>query len=107
MEHEPSDVDGDVDAGAITGEVFVDGIVQNLEHAMVQAALVRGPDVHAGALADTGETLQFVDLGSIINTVVSGVSFVGHKGGKFREKVNRKSSLRGGIPQAIPDIFAG
>ena len=42
MEQEPSDVDGDLDARAIAGEVLVDGVVQHFENAMVQAALIRG-----------------------------------------------------------------
>ena len=60
------DVDGDLDAGAIAGEVFVDRVVQNLENAVVETALVGVADIHAGALADGLETFEFVDLCGIV-----------------------------------------
>ena len=60
------DVDGDLDAAAIAGEVLVDGVVENLENAVVEAALVGVADIHAGALADGLKTFEFVDLGGIV-----------------------------------------
>ena len=44
------------------GEVLVDGVVENLEDTVVQAALVRIPDVHSGALANRLQPLEFIDL---------------------------------------------
>jgi hypothetical protein len=61
------DVDGDLDAAAITGEVLVDRVVENFENAVVEAALVGVTDIHAGALANGIEAFQLIDLGGIIN----------------------------------------
>lgn len=55
-------MDGDIDFRAVAGEVFVDGIVEDLEDAMVEAAFVCGPDIHARSLADAGEAFEFVDF---------------------------------------------
>src|ERR1051326_7127648 len=60
------DVDRDDDLGAEPGERLVDGVVHDLEHAMVQAALARVADVHVGPLADAFESLQFFDLGGVV-----------------------------------------
>ena len=60
------DVDGDFDVLAIAGQMFVDGIVQHLEDAMVQAAFIGVADIHAGAFADGLQPLQFIDFGGII-----------------------------------------
>jgi hypothetical protein len=59
-------VDGDLDTVAIAGEVLVDGIVEDLEDAMVEAAFIRGADVHAGALADAGEAFELVDFRGVV-----------------------------------------
>ena len=55
-------LDGDPDVLAMAGKMLVDGIVQHLEHTMVQAALVGVANVHAGPLPDRLEALQFVNL---------------------------------------------
>ena len=60
------DMDGDLDAVAVAGEVLVDGVVKDLEDAMVEAALIGGADVHAGALADAGEAFELVDLRGVV-----------------------------------------
>ena len=60
------DVDGDFDLAAITGEMFVDRVVEHLENAVVQPALIRVADIHAGPLPDGFQTLQFVDLGGVV-----------------------------------------
>lgn len=54
-------MDGDLDFGAVTGEVFVNRVVEHFEDTVVQNAFVRWPDVHPGALADPREPFQFVD----------------------------------------------
>ena len=46
------DMDGNLDARAITGEVFVDRVVEHFENAVVKAAFVGVADVHARAFAD-------------------------------------------------------
>ena len=64
--HRAVDVDGDLDAVAIAGQVFVDRVIQNLEHTMVKPAHVRVADIHAGTLADGLQPLEFIDLGGIV-----------------------------------------
>ena len=46
--------------------MFINGIVQNFEHAVVQSALVSWPDVHAGPLAHAGQTFELVDFGGVV-----------------------------------------
>ena len=56
------EVDGDVDVVAVAREMFVDGIVEHLEDAVVQPAFIGIADVHARALAHRFQALEFVDL---------------------------------------------
>src|SRR5579862_3503068 len=56
------DMDGHVDLGAEPGEVFVDGVVQHLEYAVVEPAFVRVADIHSGPFPDRFQPLQFVDF---------------------------------------------
>jgi len=59
-----ADLDGrvlvqhDLDPVAVTGESFVDRVVDDLPHAVHEAALVGRADVHARALADRLEPLE-------------------------------------------------
>ena len=55
-------VDGDADGVAIARQRLVDRVVDDLLHEVVQAALVRRPDVHTGALADGLQPLEDLDL---------------------------------------------
>jgi hypothetical protein len=55
-------VKGDINLAAVAREVFIDGVVQDFEHAMVEPALVCGPDVHPWPLAYAGKALQFVNF---------------------------------------------
>src|SRR5690606_19453161 len=50
--------EGHVDAGGVPGHRLVDGVVDDLPHAVVQPVRTRRPDVHAGALADRLEALE-------------------------------------------------
>ena len=59
-------VDGDLDAGAVAGERLVDGVVDDLEDEVVQAARAGGADVHAGALADRLEALEYLDIFGVV-----------------------------------------
>jgi hypothetical protein len=52
------DMDRDLDRAAVTGQVLVDRVVQDLGNAMVQRPLVGAADVHARLLADRLEALQ-------------------------------------------------
>ena len=54
-----SDLDGNL--VAVAGQGLVDGVVHDLVHQVVQAALRRGADIHAGALADGLQALQHLD----------------------------------------------
>ena len=49
---------GDPDGVAVAGQRLVDGVVHDLPHHVVQAALTGGTDVHTGALADRLEPLE-------------------------------------------------
>ena len=64
--HRAIHVDRHLDLVAIAGQMFVNGVVQHLEHAVVQAALVRVADIHARPLAHRLQTLQFVNFGRVI-----------------------------------------
>ncbi len=59
-------VDGDVDPLAKTGQMFVDGIVENFENAMVKTTFIDVADIHSRPLADGFQSLQFIDLGGIV-----------------------------------------
>ncbi len=56
------DVDGDVDAGGVAAERFVDGVVDDFVDEVVQALLAGGADVHGGAQADGGEAFEDGDV---------------------------------------------
>ena len=57
-------VDDDLDVVAAAGQRLVDGVVEHLEHHVVQAGAVgRVADVHARALAHGVEALQDLDAG--------------------------------------------
>ncbi len=60
------DMDRDIDPAAITGEMFVDRIIEHFENAVMQPAFVRVADIHSGALPDRLETLEFIDLGGVV-----------------------------------------
>jgi hypothetical protein len=72
------DVDRHLDALAEPGEVFVDGVVEHLEDAVVEAAFVGVADVHARPFADRLETFQLVDLRGVVGLGV------GRRGGLGR-----------------------
>jgi hypothetical protein len=51
----------DIDARGVSGHRLVDGVVHNLPDQVVQTAFARGPDVHAGALANRLQPLEHSD----------------------------------------------
>src|SRR5690606_31661431 len=64
-------VDGDDDLVAMPRERFVDGVVDDFEHQVVQAGPVGGiPDVHARALSDRLQAFEDLDRGGIVGVVV-------------------------------------
>ena len=63
----------DLDVVAVAGQGLVDGVVDDLVHQVVQAALAGGADVHAGALADGLETLEHRDRAGVVAAVAVGV----------------------------------
>jgi hypothetical protein len=89
-------VDGDDDVVAVARQRFVDRVVDDLEHEVVQARAVRGvADVHAGAFAHRFQAFQNLDGAFAVafgcarlvgvdlglcggESVFAGVDFVGH-----------------------------
>src|SRR3546814_16996405 len=60
-------MNGDVDFGAMTGQRFIDGVIQHFKHAVMQTSAVRGvANVHARALAYRFQSLKNLDRGSAI-----------------------------------------
>jgi hypothetical protein len=60
-------VDDHVDPAAVTGEVLVDRVVDNLVHEVMQPAAVIGiADVHAGALSHALQALENPDRSRIV-----------------------------------------
>ena len=59
-------VDRHLDLVAIAGQMFVNRVVEHLKHAVMQAALVRVADIHAGPLAHRLQAFQFVNFGCVI-----------------------------------------
>ena len=50
-----------LDPVGVTGDRLVHGVVEDLGHQVMQRALVRAADVHAGSLADRLQPLQHLD----------------------------------------------
>ena len=59
----------DLDVIAVSGERLVDRVVHDLVHEVVQAALTRGADVHARALAHSLKALEDRDVGSVVGLI--------------------------------------
>ena len=96
-------VDGDFDASAEPGEVFVDGVVQNLGDAVVEGAFVGAADIHAGLLAHGLQSLELAELvgtvgigARLVLGVVFGVGLVGHLLGMNVMKSKGKISSENG-----------
>ena len=73
-------VNGDFDTCAVSGQMLVDRVIENLEDAVVESALIGISDVHARALTDGLESLQFVDLGSAVFFTTGRVLLLGNIG---------------------------
>jgi len=94
------DVDGDLDAcEQIAGEMFVDGVVENLGNAVVEGALIGAADIHAGLLADGLEALRACRVWRRrrhrrrpVDHVAFLVGLIGHEMGFARVEKGRKNS---------------
>ncbi|MCY1515125.1 hypothetical protein D9M68_497010 [compost metagenome] len=65
-------MDGDADLAAVAGECLVDGVVDDLEHHVVQTGTVIGvADVHARALAYGIQAFQHLDAGRVVRVVLA------------------------------------
>ena len=51
---------------AITGERFIDGIVDHFVHEMMQAAAARAADVHTRAFANRLEPFEHLNVGGTV-----------------------------------------
>ena len=61
-----------VDIGAVAGQRLIDGVVHDFIHAVMQAAKIRGADVHAGTLAHSLQPFEHLDLRFIIRVFIHG-----------------------------------
>ena len=59
-------MDDDVDMGCVTGQRFVDRVVDDLINEMMQTARTGRTDVHAGTLADSFQALENLNLTGIV-----------------------------------------
>ena len=69
------------DPVAVAGQRLVDGVVDDLPHQVVQAALAGRADVHAGTLADRLEALEDLDRGGVVRRGSVGSGTVGLRAG--------------------------
>ncbi len=67
-------MDGDHRFSSNTREVFVDGVVEHLEDAVVQAALVVGPIYMPGRCRTTRKPFELVDFRCVVKLIASDVS---------------------------------
>ena len=80
------DVDVDHNLGAEIGKVFVDGVIEDLGHAMVEGSFIGAADVHTGLLADGLEAFEFAEFGGVVGVgaglvdhITFGVGLIGHE----------------------------
>jgi hypothetical protein len=63
--------------------MFVNGVVENLKHAVVQSSFVCWPNVHSRPLTHAGKSFELVDFRGVVELFgrdgKGGVSGFGHK----------------------------
>ena len=59
-------MDVHADFVAVSGQSLVYRVIDDLEHAMVQAAFMRVANVHVGPLSNPFQSLQLLNLGGIV-----------------------------------------
>ena len=64
-------MDGHFDLGAVAREVFINGVIQNLEDTVVKTAFIGVSDIHPGTLADGLQTFEFINLTGVVFLLVS------------------------------------
>ena len=79
----------DDDPVAVAGQRLVDGVVDDLPHQVVQAALAGRADVHARALAHRLEALEDLDRGGVVGRGE------GDGGDRCRHRLGRLGGGRG------------
>jgi hypothetical protein len=98
-------VESDVDGFAVACEVFVDGVVEDLEDAVVETAFIGVADVHAWAFADGLEAFEFIDLVGTVGTRWCGRLhfdvFLGLWGGHGEGKVGKGGGEREGSDWSV------
>jgi len=90
-------VDHDPDVIAVAGERFVDGVIEHLEHHVMQACAVGGvADVHSGTLAHGVEAFEHLDaVRIVVAAVVLGLRVVlAHSHlSRFSQSIKRRRRL--------------
>ena len=103
----------DLDVGGVARERLVDGVVDDLVDEVVQTALTRGADVHAGTLADGLETLEHLDVARVVRALDLGAGDQLLRDGLGRGLVVRRgghcSSIRAivWLPAHLPSCHRG
>ena len=74
-----------IDARGIASNRFIDGVISNLLNQVVHAIVARATDIHPRALADWLETLEHLNLRTVIRSIIylfvhSFPSLLGHSG---------------------------
>jgi hypothetical protein len=69
------DVYSHFDPTAVTCQMFVDGVIQDLEHAVVETSFIRVSYIHSGTLANRIKAFELVDLCGIILLFNSNLGF--------------------------------
>ncbi len=95
-------MDRDLDFRAVAGQRLVDGVVQHLEHEVMQAGAIRGvADIHARPLAYRLQAFQDLDRGGAVAVFLLRVLLLGHvflltanAGSAARRVTTRPSALR-------------
>lgn len=60
------DIDFDGDSGTVTGEGFIDGVIDDFVDAVMEAALEGIADIHSGAFSDGFEAFEDLDFGAVV-----------------------------------------
>ena len=56
----------DLDMGAVARQRFVNGVIHDFINAVMQPTIIRGANVHAGALANSFQAFQHLNLVFIV-----------------------------------------
>src|SRR5690606_27332875 len=105
--HRAVGVQHHVDAGAEPAEGLVDGVVDDLPHAVGEAAAVGRPDVHPGTLADRLEPFQDREMPrGVVLGLVNGCGKGGHLDVSCIRRTGRAAKPLGCVRGAPAYAFA-